>query len=116
MEKIKLTNGIVLGFSTISQNGNLLSVELPNQELETLRPLFETTDNVSSIEVLTEGDVIATVLIGYTKVDKYIVSAEGITVELIKPNETEQKITDLETEVSSLQETVDTLVLSQLGI
>lgn len=116
MEKIKLTNGTVLEFSAISQNGNSLSVELPSQELETLRPLFETADNVSEIEVLTEGDVIATVLIGYTHVDKYIVTAECITVELLKPNETEQKIADLETEVSSLQETVDTLVLSQLGI
>lgn len=116
MEKIKLTNGTVLEFSTISQNGNSLSVEFPNQKLETLRPLFETVDNISSIEVLTEGDVIATVLIGYTKIDKYIVTAGSITVELSKPNETEQKITDLETEVSSLQETVDTLVLSQLGI
>ena len=116
MEKIKLTNGVLLDFTMISQNASSLEVEFPNQELDTLRSLFEVVSNVEVLEVLTEGDVIATVLIGYIHVGKYIVTAESITVELIKLNETEQKISNLEVEVLSLQETVDTLVLASLGI
>ncbi len=120
MEKVKLKNGTVLEFKEIQDTSNL-SITFENQEFTNLRKLFDNPENLSAIEILTEGDTVCTVYNGYMKTDKYIIQGAVITVELIKPDETQQSIQALQQQIDSLreensylQETVDTLVLDSL--
>lgn len=116
MEKIKLRNGLVLEFTNITDTSNQITLSFQGLELPYLRNLLDWPSNLSSIEVLTEGGVICTVYEGYNKVDRYIITDDEIQVVIVKPDETEQKIINLEQEVFTLQNTVDTLILSSLEV
>ncbi len=113
MEKVKLSNGAILEFKEIRDNGNL-SITFENQNYIDLRILFDSEVNLSSIEVLTEGDAVCAIYNGYTKTDKYIIQGENVTVYLIKPDDTQQQIDALKKQNQYLQETVDTLILESL--
>lgn len=102
MEKIKLNNGTILEYNDINENNNELNITFTEVELETLRNAFDTSSNLSSIEILTENDVTCAIYVGYTSVDKYVIEKETITITISKPNDIEQRLYNLEETVLAL--------------
>jgi len=98
--KIKLVNGTVLEVENIVPKNDLIVISIMNSNLTDLRTLFDNKINLSTIEVLTENDVVCGVYNGYKKVDSYVIKPEIetdiIVITLTKPTETEERLTAAE--------------------
>ncbi len=111
--KIKLVNGTVLEVENIVPKNDLIVISIMNSNLTDLRTLFDNKINLSTIEVLTENDVVCGVYNGYKKVDSYVIKPEIetdiIVITLTKPTETEERLT-------AAEDAIEKLILSGLGV
>lgn len=141
MEKIKLSNGNILEITNNGVHSSderlTVSIVAPDTDLVTMETLFTDRENVSRIELLSESDETLRIYSGYvaltniekrknvvisrvvtpeeldengeviTEASENVVTSDVIVITLRKENETEARIT-------SLEETVDMLVMSAL--
>ena len=130
MEKVKLSSGKELSLITcgISVDAEEVTLQfLPgNDSLDTLNTLLSDPEVTSKMTLLSDSGEDLRIMNGYTKlesisqqVDAIIgytqdevqnpINGKLVTVTLCKPDETDQRLT-------SLEETVDTLVMESLGL
>lgn len=113
MNKIKLAKGTVLEIENMVHKTDAIEISIANSNLNDLRILFDDRINLSSIEVLTENDVVCGVYNGYKKVDSYLIKPtddiETIIITLIKPTETEERL-------EAAEDAIEKLILSGLGV
>lgn len=141
MEKIKLSNGNILEITNNGVHSSderlTVSIVAPDMDLVTMETLFTDRENVSRIELLSESDEVLRIYSGYvgltniekrknvvisvelipeeldengeviTEASENVVTSDVIVITLRKENESEARIT-------SLEETVDLLIMSVL--
>lgn len=117
MEKIKLSDGTVLEFVEISDYNDTLSIKFTGLEINYLKNIFSNKENLTTIEVLTEGDALCRIFEGYNSVStktKYEIEDDFVTVTIYKPGDLEIRVNGLEEQNKELTEAVELLVLTQL--
>ncbi len=141
MEKIKLSNGNILEIMNNGVHSSderlTVSIVAPDTDLVTMETLFTDRENVNRIELLSESDETLRIYSGYvgltniekrknivisrevipeevdengeviTEASETVVTSDVIVITLRKENETEARLT-------SLEESVDLLVMSVL--
>lgn len=141
MEKIKLSNGNILEITNNGVHSSderlTVSIVAPDMDLVTMETLFTDRENVSRIELLSESDEVLRIYSGYvgltniekrknvvisvelipeeldengeviTEASENVVTSDVIVITLRKENESEARLT-------SLEETVDLLIISVL--
>ena len=133
MEKVKLSSGeelnlIVCGILVDEANERMTLRIVPDEEdtLDDLYTLFADPDKTATIKLLSESGETLGIYPGYTKLQSITMQPDGVigytqdesqtpitgrlvTAVLGKPNTTERRLT-------SLEETVDMLVMDSLGL
>ena len=110
MEKTKLSNGLEFPAYAFDESGDQLKFTVFGvEDFQEFRKSL-TADNLSTIEVYTEGDTLSTVFEGYGLTGKFTVSENDdgtmdVTVYLEKPDPVLQRIAELEAEVAELKAT-----------
>ena len=110
MEKIKLLNGQEFPAYDFEEFDDQLKFTVFGVgDFQEFRKSL-TADNLSTIEVYTEGDTLSTVFEGYGLTGKFTVSENDdgtmdVTVYLEKPDPVLQRIAELEAEVTELKAT-----------
>ena len=110
MEKTKLLNGQEFPAYDFEEFADQLKFTVSGvEDFQEFRKTL-TADNLSTIEVYTEGDTLSTVFEGYTALaGKFDIVESGgvmdVTVYLEKPDPVLQRIAELEAEVAELKAT-----------
>jgi hypothetical protein len=109
MEKTKLSNGLEFPAYAFDESGDQLKFTVSGvEDFQEFRKTL-TADNLSTIEVYTEGDILSTVFEGYGLTGKFDIVESGgvmdVTVYLEKPDPVLQRIAELEAEVAELKAT-----------
>jgi hypothetical protein len=109
MEKIKLLNGQEFPAYDFEEFDDQLKFTVFGvEDFQEFRKSL-TADNLSTIEVYTEGDTLSTVFEGYGLAGKFDIVESGgvmdVTVYLEKPDPVLQRIAELEAEVAELKAT-----------
>ena len=141
MEKIKLSNGNILEITNNGVHSSdeklTMSIVAPDTDLVTMETLFTDRENVARIELLSESDEVLRIYSGYvgltniekrknivissviipeevdengeviTEASETVTRSDVVVITLRKENETEARLT-------SLEESVDLLVMSVL--
>ena len=133
MEKVKLSSGeelnlIVCGILVDEANEKMTLRIVPDEEdtLDDLYTLLADPDKTATIKLLSESGETLGIYPGYTKLQSITMQMDGVigytqdesqtpitgrlvTAVLVKPDATERRLT-------SLEETVDMLVMDSLGL
>lgn len=138
MEKVRLSNGELFDITTngVRSTSEKLTIAIvaPDTDLVTMEEKVANTDNVARIELLSESEEVLKIYSGYTiltsiekrkdvvisvtieeptdeteEATEVINRSDVIYITLRKANETEARLT-------SLEETVDVLLLESLGM
>lgn len=101
MEKIKLYDGTELEIVDVSEGEGILYLTFKNVNLDEIRAALNEPNNLSFIQVLTEGGAFCRGFEGYGTVEEYttvesITGENSITVKITKKNILMQKIEELE--------------------
>lgn len=109
MEKTKLLNGQEFPAYDFEEFADQLKFTVSGvEDFQEFRKTL-TADNLSTIEVYTEGDTLSTVFEGYGLAGKFDIVESGgvmdVTVYLEKPDPVLQRIAELEAEVAELKAT-----------
>ena len=122
MEKIKFSNGDIFEILTsgVHSDDKVLSLAFiaPEKDLVTLETMLLDKNNVARIELLSAVDEVLKIYSGYVKLvsiekKKDVVIAEDTKSDVIYI--TLKQLNETETRLSSLEETVDMLVMSALA-
>ena len=106
MESIKLVNKVKIPFTAIREYGALLEISFNSTTLDVLKAQLMNAANVTVIEVLTEGDAVASVILGYAGASKFVIEGDSITVTLPKRNLTEEKFISIDAQLDDLVNTI----------
>ncbi|MFQ8652507.1 hypothetical protein [Hominilimicola sp.] len=130
MEKIKM-NGktFELDFTGIVFSENRLVINMINvtEGLEEIEKIFSDTVYTDRIELASESDILIKIFKGFTKLTEVSKEVEAhVSTKIVDDEEVViksdiikivlDKVSDVEKRVSDLEETVDILVLENLGV
>ena len=108
MEKTKLSNGLEFPAYAFDESGDQLKFTVSGvEDFQEFRKTL-TADNLSTIEVYTEGDTLSTVFEGYGLTGKFTIDENDngtldVTVCLEKPDPVMHEIAELKAEIAELK-------------
>jgi hypothetical protein len=108
MEKTKLSNGLEFPAYAFDESGDQLKFTVSGvEDFQEFRKTL-TADNLSTIEVYTEGDTLSTVFEGYGLAGKFTIDENDngtldVTVCLEKPDPVIHEIAELKAEIAELK-------------
>ena len=102
-EKIKLTDGTILEYSTISENisDKTLAISFEGKTYEEVKEIFSNKTLLSSIEVLNESDLVISLMNNYNNLVSITVTEQDIKVTL-KQATLEARVAELEAKIAEL--------------